>query len=259
MSRQGTAETWEDDAHHVALVTGAARGLGACIATRLYDRGYRVALTDLDEEAAVKTAAELDPEGRNAIGLALDVRDKDAFLRVRDQLVDRWDAVSVLVNNAGYYTTESVMDITADNFTSVVSTNLNGTFFGCQVFGAYFAARGYGRIVNIASLAGQNGGTATGAHYAAAKGAVATLTKVFARELGPQGVTVNAVSPGPQDLPVVRQMVAPDKLAQIEASIPMGRLGRPQFIADMVVLLAAEHADAVTGACWDANGGLYMR
>lgn len=259
MSPEGTAPGWEDDQYRVALVTGAARGLGACIAGRLYDKGYRVVLTDLDEEAAVKAAAGLDPAGQHAIGLALDVRDKEAFARVRDRIVERWGAIHVLVNNAGYSKVESLLEITPESFESVVSTNLNGTFFGCQVFGAYFAERGYGRIVNIASLAGQNGGTATGAHYAAAKGGVATLTKVFARELGPQGVTVNAISPGPQDLPVVREMVDPDKLAQIEASIPAGRLGRPGFIADMAVLLAADHADAVTGACWDANGGLYMR
>ncbi|MFG3289131.1 SDR family NAD(P)-dependent oxidoreductase [Streptomyces sp. NPDC048179] len=249
----------EEEPRRVALVTGAARGLGACIAGRLYDRGYRVALTDLDEEAAAKAAAELDPEGRYATGLALDVRDKDAFTRVRDQLVERWGAVHVLVNNAGWSKVEALMEISPENFDAVVTTNLNGTFFGCQVFGAYFAERGYGRIVNIASLAGQNGGTATGAHYAAAKGGVATLTKVFARELGPSGVTVNAISPGPQDLPVVRESVPPDRLAAIEQTIPVRRLGRPRFIADMAVLLASDHADAVTGACWDANGGLYMR
>ncbi|MBP8536659.1 SDR family NAD(P)-dependent oxidoreductase [Streptomyces sp. MK37H] len=249
----------EDGSRRVALVTGAARGLGACIAGRLYDRGHHVALTDLDAKAAAEVAAELDPEGRTAVGLGLDVRDKDAFVTVRDQLAERWGAVHVLVNNAGQSKAEELMEISPDSFGQVVSTNLNGVFFGCQVFGAYFAERGYGRIVNIASLAGQNGGTATGAHYAAAKGAVATLTKVFARELGPHGVTVNAISPGPLDLPVVREMVPPDQLAAIERSSPARRLGRPGFIADMAVLLSAEHADAVTGACWDANSGLFMR
>ncbi|WNE94344.1 SDR family NAD(P)-dependent oxidoreductase [Streptomyces luomodiensis] len=249
-----TAET-----ARVALVTGAARGLGACIAGRLYDRGYRVALTDLDQEAAAEAAAALDPEGRATVGLALDVRDKDAFARVRDQLADRWGAVHVLVNNAGLAKAEALMEISPDSFHQVVSTNLDGAFFGCQVFGAYFAGRGHGRIVNIASLAGQNGGTATGAHYAAAKGGVTTLTKVFARDLAPHGVTVNAISPGPQDLPAVRDIVPPDRLAALEQAVPVGRLGRPEFIADMAVLLAAEHADVVTGACWDANGGLFMR
>ncbi|MFF1568071.1 SDR family NAD(P)-dependent oxidoreductase [Streptomyces sp. NPDC058293] len=259
MSPQGVGDRWEDDTHRVALVTGAAGGLGGCVAARLYDRGYRVALTDLDGAAAAEAAEQLDPTGGNAVGLALDVRDKGAFARVRDELAARWGAVHVLVNNAGHSKVELLMDISPESFSSVVGTNLHGTFFGCQVFGRYFAERGYGRIVNIGSLAGQNGGTATGAHYAAAKGGVATLTKVFARELAARGVTVNAVSPGPQDLPVVHRTVDPDKLAQTLAMIPVGRLGRPQFIADMVVLLAAEHADSVTGACWDANGGLFMR
>lgn len=254
-----SAQEWEDDEPRVAVVTGAARGLGARIAGRLYDRGHRVAVTDLDAGQATATAARLDPSGQHATGLALDVRDKDAFTRVRDQLLERWGAVHVLVNNAGHAKAEPLMRITPESFRTEVAGNLDGTFFGCQVFGEYFAGRGYGRIVNIASLAGQNGGTATGAHYAAAKGAVATLTKVFARELAPHGVTVNAIAPGPQDLPVVREMLDPQTLARTEAMIPVGRLGRPEFIADMAVLLAAEHADTVTGACWDANGGLFMR
>ncbi|WP_413803195.1 SDR family NAD(P)-dependent oxidoreductase [Streptomyces iranensis] len=249
-----TAET-----RRVALVTGAARGLGACIARRLHGQGYRVALTDLDEEGAVQAAADLDPEGRATVGLALDVRDKSAFGAVREQLVDRWGAVHVLVNNAALTKAESVMEISPESFDRIVSTNLNGAFFGCQAFGAYFAERGHGRIVNIASLAGQNGGTGTGAHYAAAKGGVATLTKVFARELAPHGVTVNAISPGSLDLPVVRDIISPDKIDAFERAIPVRRLGRPEFIADMAVLFSADHADAVTGACWDANGGLYMR
>ncbi|MER5756139.1 SDR family oxidoreductase [Streptomyces sp. NPDC002088] len=259
MSPRDIAAAEEGDGRPVALVTGAAGGLGGCIAARLYDRGHRVALTDLDAEAAAKAAEALDPTGENALGLALDVRDKDAFVRVRDELVARWGVVHILVNNAGHSKIEALMDITPESFSAVVDTNLNGTFYGCQVFGQYFAERGFGRIVNIASLAGQNGGTATGAHYAAAKGGVATLTKVFARDLGPRGVTVNAISPGPQDLPVVRRTVDPEKLAQTEAMIPVGRLGRPEFIADAAVLLSAAHADTVTGACWDVNGGLYMR
>lgn len=147
----------------------------------------------------------------------------------------------------------------SEEFSENVEINLNGTFFGCQVFGAHFSDRGYGRIINVGSLAGQNGGTATGAHYAAAKGGVATLTKVFARDLAAHGVTVNAVSPGPLDLPVVYETVAADKLAAVTAAIPVGHLGSAGFIADAVVLLASVAAASATGACWDINGGLYMR
>lgn len=240
-------------------MTGAARGLGRAIAGRLHELGYLVALTDLDADAAVAEAAVLDAGGGTAVGLGLDVRDKASFENVRDELVGRWGAVHVLVNNAGRSIAEPLLEISQESFSSVVSTNLDGTFLGSQVFGAHFADNGFGRIINMASLAGQNGGTATGGHYAAAKGGVATLTKVFARELAASGVTVNAVSPGPQDLPVVREMLPAERLEEITKSIPVGRLGSPAFIADMVALLAADHASSVTGACWDANGGLYLR
>ncbi|MFC9835431.1 SDR family NAD(P)-dependent oxidoreductase [Rhodococcus sp. NPDC127530] len=243
----------------VAVVTGGGRGLGAAIARQLHDRGYRVAVADIDSGTAKETAAELDPDGNTAIGVELDVRRRKSFEAVRDRVIEEWGGIDVLVNNAGRSQTGSLMDIAPQEFSDIVEINLNGSFLGCQVFGSYFAERRYGRIVNIASLAGQNGGTATGAHYAAAKGGVGTLTKVFARELAPSGVTVNAVSPGPLDLPVVRETVPADKLAAILTTIPVGTLGSPDFIAETVALLASPTAASVTGACWDVNGGLYMR
>lgn len=148
---------------------------------------------------------------------------------------------------------------TAEQFDQVIDVNLRSVLFGCQVFGQYFAQRGAGRIVNIASLAGQNGGSATGAHYAAAKGGTLTLTKVFARDLAAHGVTVNAISPGPLDLPIVYESVAPEKLRQVLASLPGGKLGSTGFVADAAVLLASGDAHFANGACWDINGGLYMR
>ncbi|MCY1180426.1 3-oxoacyl-[acyl-carrier-protein] reductase FabG [compost metagenome] len=163
------------------------------------------------------------------------------------------------MNNAGVSKVAPLMEITPEEFDESMAVNLRGTFVASQVFGAHFAERGFGRIINIASLAGQNGGTATGAHYAAAKGGVATLTKVFARELAGRGVTVNSISPGPLDLPVVRESVAPERLEQILQMIPVGTLGSPEYIADTVLLLASDNAASVTGACWDINGGLFMR
>jgi 3-oxoacyl-[acyl-carrier protein] reductase len=151
------------------------------------------------------------------------------------------------------------MEITAEELAEMLAINLGGSFAACQVFGAHLAACGYGRIVNIASLAGQNGGTATGGHYASSKGGVLSATKVFARELAAHGVTVNAVSPGPLDSPAVRAIVGEENLPGYLSTIPVGRLGDPHFVAQMVALLASPGAAAVTGACWDANGGLYLR
>jgi 3-oxoacyl-[acyl-carrier protein] reductase len=242
-----------------AVVTGAGRGLGAAIAKQLHRNGYRVAVADIDLDAAKQTAANLDPVGDTAIAARLDVRSKADFESLRDLVVETWGGIEVLVNNAGRSQAGPLMEISPEEFTDILEINLNGAFLGCQIFGAYFAGHGYGRIVNIASLAGQSGGTATGAHYAAAKGGVATLTKVFARELAKDGVTVNAVSPGPLDLPVVRETVPADKLRSIVESIPVRKLGSPQFIAETVALLASPAAASVTGACWDINGGLYMR
>ena len=243
----------------VVLVTGAARGLGAAIAARFHDAGYRVALADLAIDAAEALSAQLSADGCSACALNLDVTSKAAFEAACDALVTRWGHVDVLVNNAGASEVVPVMEITAEQFDRAIDVNLRSVLFGCQVFGEYFAGRGVGRIVNVASLAGQNGGSATGAHYAAAKGGVITLTKVFARELAACGVTVNAIAPGPLDLPVVHESVPARKLSEIIENIPVGRLGSAAFVAEAALLLAAPDAYFANGACWDLNGGLYMR
>jgi 3-oxoacyl-[acyl-carrier protein] reductase len=243
----------------VVLVTGAAGGLGAVIAARFHAAGYRVAIGDIAHDAAQALARNLSADGSSACALELDVTSKAAFEAARDALIDRWGRIDVLVNNAGVSKVVPVMDISAEQFDQVINVNLRSVLFGCQVFGAHFANVGAGRIVNVASLAGQNGGSATGAHYAAAKGGVLTLTKVFARDLAAAGVTVNAISPGPMDLPIVHQSVPADKLAAVIGNIPVGKLGSADYVADIAVLLAAENAYFANGACWDVNGGLFMR
>jgi 3-oxoacyl-[acyl-carrier protein] reductase len=243
----------------VVLVTGAARGLGEVVARRFHDAGYRVALADIAADAAQALAHELSDEGSTAMAIKLDVTSKADFQAACDALLDRWGTIDVLVNNAGASKVVPVMEITAEQFDQVIDVNLRSVLFGCQVFGHYFATKGAGRIVNIASLAGQNGGSATGAHYAAAKGGAITLTKVFARDLAAHGVTVNAISPGPLDLPIVHESVAADKLEKVIAGIPVGRLGSATYIADVAVLLASADAYFANGACWDVNGGLFMR
>ncbi|PSL12908.1 3-oxoacyl-[acyl-carrier protein] reductase [Marinobacterium halophilum] len=243
----------------VALVTGAAQGLGHHIAARLHDAGYRVVLSDINLEAAQQAATALDGSGETAMAVRLNVAEQADFEAALAQVLERWGALHVLVNNAAVTRATPVMEISADEFNDIVNINLGGTFVGCQVMGRYMADQGYGRIINMSSLAGQNGGTSTGAHYAASKGGILTLTKVFAKELAAQGVTVNAIAPGPIDSPMVKALVPEERLPTLLGAIPVGQLGEADFVGDMVVQLARPEAAFATGTTWDINGGLFMR
>ncbi|MCC6076725.1 SDR family NAD(P)-dependent oxidoreductase [Pseudomonas sp. GCM10022188] len=244
---------------HIALVTGAAQGLGNHIAARLLAAGYRVVLTDRSLPAAEAAALALDATGEKVMPLALDVARPADFEAALAAVLERWGGLHILVNNAAVTRATPVMQISPEEFAEVVNINLGGTFAGCQVIGQHMANQGYGRIVNMASLAGQNGGTSTGAHYAASKGAIITLTKVFAKELAGRGVTVNAIAPGPIESPMVKSLVPAERLPGLLGAIPVGKLGDADFIGDMVVQLARPEAYFTTGTTLDINGGLFMR
>lgn len=244
----------------VALVTGAAQGLGLAIAEALLNSGFKVVLTDVNLEGVEAAAKKISPAYKNTLGLKLDVLNKEDFQLALEKVIDAFGNCSVLVNNAALTPTTPVMEITGEEFSRVLDVNLRGTLFGCQVFGEYFSSNHYGRLINMASLAGQMGGTASGAHYASSKGGIITLTKVFARQFADQGVTVNAVAPGPVDVSSIRDKVPAEKLEEIiNTMIPVKAMSNPALIAAMVAILASKEANTVTGACWDANGGIYMR
>jgi 3-oxoacyl-[acyl-carrier protein] reductase len=243
----------------VTLVTGGANGLGAAIVRALHAGGFRVGIGDLDLSAATALAETIDPSGARVMPIPLDVRYEAAFAAARVALETRWGSVEALVNNAAATEAKPVLDITADEFDAVMAVNLRGTFIGSQVFGRAFKTNGYGRIVNLTSLAGQNGGTATGAHYATSKGGIMTMTKVFARDLAPFGITANAIAPGPLNTPMVHRTIPEDRMAQFLTNIPVGALGDTGFVASMVARLCARDAGFMTGATIDINGGLYMR
>ncbi|WKK24049.1 SDR family NAD(P)-dependent oxidoreductase [Streptomyces olivoreticuli] len=245
-------------APRVALVTGAGRGLGAAIAARLHGLGLRVALLDRDGDAVAEVARGLDRDLGSALALLADVDDAVAVETALGEVAGRWHAPDVLVNNAARTVPGSVWDIGLEEWDSVMATNLRSVLVLTRLCAPPMRERGWGRVINLSSLAGQQGGTLAGAHYSAAKAGVLVLTKVFARELAPYGVTVNAVAPAAVRTPAADELGAA-AVAEAVKGIPVGRLGRPAEVAALVAYLASEDAGYVTGATFDINGGSHMR
>ena len=242
----------------VVLVTGAASGLGNVIAEYFAAQGHQVILSASTLEKA-EQAKSLSPNAKQMYPLKLDISIEQDFKDAVEWIESKFSKLDVLINNATVTNATPVLEITAEDFDWVTQVNQRGTFQACQIIGQYMAKKGYGRIINMASLAGQNGGTATGAHYAASKGAIVTLTKIFAKEFAAKGVTVNAIAPGPMESPIVHSVVPDEKMEAFLNNIPVKALGSMSFIAQTCELLATPQAAFVTGATWDINGGLFMR
>lgn len=242
----------------VAVVTGAAQGLGRAIASRFVEEGYRVVFADTNSEANASASTATDPTGERVLALDVDVRDLASVESVLSGAIARWGHVDVWVNNAARTVARPFLEIDPDEWDDVIATNLRGTFLGCRVAGAHMCERGFGRIVNLASVAGQWGRSITGAHYAASKAGIVSVTRTAATAFAPHGVTVNAIAPGPIDGPAVATM-PPDTVAAYVATIPAGRLGKPEEVAALAVFLASPDAGFTTGATYDVNGGIVMR
>lgn len=234
-----------------AVVTGAAQGLGDAIARALHARGARVVLADVNVELAERTAASL---GEGARAVEVDVRERGSIERV----LDGAGRVDVMVNNAARTVSRSFWEIGADEWNDVLAVNLRGVFFGCQLAGERMREQGWGRILNLASLAGQQGGAVAGAHYAASKAGIVVLTKIVAGELAAHGVTCNAIAPAAIRTPVMDGLSA-QRLEAVRQRIPVGRFGEPEEIGALAAFLASDDAGYITGATYDVNGGLFMR
>ena len=242
----------------VALVTGAAQGIGAAIAETLFLGGAKVAVADVRVDAATQTSAAIDPTSTRSLAVAVDVRSRESVARAFETAEASLGPIDILVNNAAITAQGSVWEIEPEDWDDVLAVNLRGTLLCSQIAGPAMERRGFGRIVNLASLAGQQGGTVAGAHYAASKAGILVLTKILAKELAGTGVTVNAVVPAAVRGPVMDTMPA-ERLAALESTIPVGRFGEPAEVAALVAFLCSTDAGYITGAALDINGGLGMR
>jgi NAD(P)-dependent dehydrogenase (short-subunit alcohol dehydrogenase family) len=242
----------------VAVVTGAARGIGFAIAQALGQCGARVAIADLDAAAADTAARQLCELGIDAIGVAVDVADEAQVHAMVAAVEQALGGVDILVNNAGIVSTGPLLEVSAAEWNRVMAIDLTSVFFCAKAVLPGMMQRRAGRIINIASVAGKRGGGLLGnSCYAAAKGGVIALTKGLAREAGPFNITANAITPALTDTDMTRAL-SPEARARVLADMPLGRAGTPRDIAAAVCFLASGAASFVTGEIMDVDGG-YMR
>ena len=239
----------------VALVTGAAGGMGSAITARLIAAGMRVAVNDLTVERLSALDTGCAGDSAAVLPIAADVtREADVGYLI-SEVTSQLGPVDVLINNAGVLRPTPFLDITETEWSFVVDVSLKGTFLCSRAVLPSMKARRWGRIVNLSSTAGKSVSTVGGAHYTAAKAAVLGLTRHLAREVAAYGITVNAVCPGLIDTEMVRATISPERVAEYARSFPIPRLGRSEEVADLVAFLASSQAAYITGASVDINGG----
>jgi 3-oxoacyl-[acyl-carrier protein] reductase len=244
-----------DFAGRVAIITGAARGLGRAAAERLYERGASVALNVRDHDRAESLARSL---GERAIAVPGDIATADTPEDIVRLTLERFGRVDILVNNAAFARSTRFPDLSADEFRTALEVNLTAPFLLTKAVLPAMKAQHYGRIINISSSAGRQVSTLGGAHYTASKAGLLGLTRAAAKELGKFGITVNAVCPGMIDTELTHENAPDELLERLAASYPVPRLGTALEVADLICFAASEEAGYITGASFDINGGDLM-
>ena len=245
----------QDFTGRVALVTGAARGLGRAVAARLHERGASVAVNVRDTERAATAAREI---GERALAVPGDLAAAGVPDDIVGRTLDRFGRIDILVNNAALPLTTRFEQVTAEEGRQALEVNLTAPFLLIKAVLPAMKAKRYGRIVNISSTAGRMVSTLGGAHYTASKTGLLGLTRAAAKELGQYGITVNGVCPGMIDTELTRETATPDVLERLASGFPIPRLGTPLEVADLVCFAASECAGYITGASLDINGGDLM-
>lgn len=239
----------------VAIVTGAGQGIGRAIAERFAADGSAVAVADLNPETAAAVAQSIEAAGGRAVAVRVDVTRPADAERLASETLAQLGRIDVLVNNAGILRSTRAAEVTPEEWHLVLDANLTGAFLCARAAYPGLKASGQGRIVNVASMAGRATSTLGGVHYTTAKAGVLGLTRHLAREWAGDGITVNAISPGIVDTPMVRGSTDQARMTQVLASIPLGRLAEPAEIAALIAFLASDEAAYITGANVDIHGG----
>jgi NAD(P)-dependent dehydrogenase (short-subunit alcohol dehydrogenase family) len=239
----------------VALVTGAARGLGRAAAARLHEHGASVAVNVRDPDRAARVTASL---GERALAVPGDIAEPDAPDTIVQRVLDRFGRLDILVNNAALARSTRFPDLRADEWRATLEVNLTAPFLLIRAALPAMKAQQFGRVINISSSAGRMVSTLGGAHYTASKAGLLGLTRAAAKELGAFGITVNAICPGMIDTELTHEHAAPELLDRLAAGYPIPRLGTAIEVADLICFVASERAGYITGASFDINGGDLM-
>jgi len=248
------------DVSRVAIVTGGGSGMGAAICRHLAAQGHKVAVLDINGDAANEVATELQADGAPALGARVDVSERSAVFAALESVRSTLGPAGIMVTSAGIEGFESFLDITPESWDRMMAVNLSGTFHCLQAVVPDMIEARWGRIVTISSSSAQSG-TRRMAHYVASKGGVIALTKALALDLAPDGITVNTIPPGVIDTPMMRRPIESGQMASMEqvlARAPLGRAGTPDDIASACAFLCSEEAGYITGQQINVNGGWYL-
>lgn len=242
----------------VAIITGAARGMGYAIALAMAQAGAKIVLSDIDQTIVNKAAKTLESNFESVIGIQANVTKEKDVEQLTDQTMERFGTIDILVNNAGVLYPTRFHNISKKEWDLVMDVNINGVFLCSKAVIKIMQAKKYGRIINMSSSAGRSVSTLGGAHYTASKAAVLGLTRAVAKEVGSFDITVNAICPGLIATDMAKDFSTSDQLKDYENSFPINRLGEPKEVADLAVFLASSAAAYITGASIDINGGDLM-
>jgi 3-oxoacyl-[acyl-carrier protein] reductase len=244
-------------ANRVAIVTGAARGIGRAVAARLGQAGAAVVLVDVDRDATERARDEIAAGGVNAIVCRSDVSRASDVSAVVESTLERHGRLDILVNNAGIIRRGSIDTVSEDDWRQVLDVNVTGAFLLCRAAVPVMKRAGRGAIVNVSSIAAKLGDITSAPGYGSSKAALDALTKTLARQLAGAGIRVNGVAPHAIATDMSAEWSA-ERRREIIASIPLGRLGRPEDVAEAVLFLVSDRAAFITGEIIDVNGGALM-